>query len=234
MALGGDDPNQDCAPEGDGLMSGASGGAELRLAMALATFLQVRCPAGVAFGALAGPEVRQSLKDCMRDAGIRSFKAKWLQRFPEQLIFDSRTKSIRAAPTMIVAAAIGQEAEEADATARQEHLETDGSSKCPSSAPPQERHRRSCLKGSRSFECQEGAAGMQRPQLLFADRTDELLFKVGHEPRFVVQKSQQLQRPMKLGHDDEMTGRHVYRKADKEVWLSASLLPPLSDDHDDE
>lgn len=201
--------------------------AELQLAVALAEFLQARYPGGITLGALAGSDVRQGLREPMRDAGIRSFKAKWLQRFPEHLIIDTKNKTLRAAgvdATAIRAAEVGGKVV-LECTESSERLV------CTEML-------RSCLRQQSAAVGIDGDVRKKDVRITFTDLVDTLLFKVGHDPKDVAKKGQHVKRPMVTDdneHDDgppAATMRPALRKANKEAWLNPVLLPPVHDDED--
>lgn len=181
------------------------------LAMELAAFLR-RHRGGLAVGALAGADVRQALRDPMRAAGFRSFKAKWLSRFPALLLFDGKT---------VCAAAAAGEAELAD----ESHSGDSVQQLTPAVL-------RSCLRAESAAEgvASDGAEGRcsvgagQRPaRVSFSRLLDMVVFKVQHEPSLVARKGQHVQRPVSSHSDEEE------EKGEEEMWqIAGSKKKPRS------
>jgi len=72
-------------------LSAAVSVVEQELAAALASALREKHPDGLPLGTLASsPSIRHRLSDLMRAARVRSFKARWLSRFPSELRFDGK------------------------------------------------------------------------------------------------------------------------------------------------
>mmetsp|Transcript_41583 Transcript_41583/g.89273 ORF Transcript_41583/g.89273 Transcript_41583/m.89273 type:complete len:387 (+) Transcript_41583:315-1475(+) len=188
---------------------------ECRLAEALAAFLRDNHPRGLALGALAGSEVRQSLRDPMRDAGVRSFKAKFLSRFPAELLFDG--KMVRPAPSFQPAPRGGGDGkapnEEIVGDCKAQALRLSPAALASQPVPPMKHPSfgslpRSCLRrssepglGAQTQGKKQQAAAPRRAS--FADLIDVLVFKLGHEPGAVSARGQHVRRPMNQGDSDE-------------------------------
>jgi len=190
------------------------------LAIELAALLRVRHPGGLAVGALTGSDVRHALREPMRAAGLRSFKAKWLTRFPVELVFDGKT--VKAAPVA------SKGVEEAAAAFAAEDAALQKAAELP---PP-----KSCMS-QRKPET-SGIQTSKARNIEFADFVDVLVFKLGHEPGLVARKGQHVKRPMAAG--DEVSQLYGSRNAclrnnkfAKEAWLDPAVLPPVDDSEGD-
>jgi len=191
-----------------GFRTGDISDADTDLAIALAEFLQVRYPSGLPLGALAGTgEVRQALRNQMREAGVRSFKAKWLMRFPEVITFDGKT-------------------------VRAKHSGASGGNQEVLSSRPL-----SCLRRASCSDAEpakpglisKGIIGQGERRVTFTSLYDLLLFKPTHDTNVAVKRGQCVQRPLV----DPVNNAPRKIIPNTEAWLNPALLTPIDDDIED-